>query len=72
MKNLKKKTKKWGKRALAFKVGKFAVRKGGLLGVGIGVAAGAIYLVYKFSNGCKNKQQPMNEVTADREKQIVV
>lgn len=72
MKNLKKETKKWGKKALAFKVGKFAVRKGGLLGVGIGATAGVIYLAYKFGKDCKNKQKPVNEVTADREKQIVV
>ncbi len=72
MKNLTGKAKKWGKRALAFKVGKYAVRKGGLLGVGLGAAAGVVYLAYKFRNACKKKQQPVNEITADTEEKIVV
>lgn len=72
MKNLTRKAKKWGKRALAFKVGKYAVRKGGLLGLGLGAAAGAVYLAYRFRNDCNKKQQPVNEITADTEEEIVI
>ena len=72
MKNLRAKGKKWGKRALAFKVGKYAVRKGGLLGVGVGAVAGAAYLVYKFRDRCKSHQEPTNEITANTEEEIVV
>lgn len=39
---------KWGKRALALKLGKTAVKRGGLLGVGIGAVAGAGYLAYNL------------------------
>jgi uncharacterized membrane protein YebE (DUF533 family) len=75
MKNLTRKTKKWGKRALAFKVGKFAVRKGGILGVGLGAVAGAAYLAWNFNKKRKEVQpeeNPTNEITADKEKKIVV
>lgn len=75
MKNLTKKTKKWGKRALAFKAGKFAVRKGGLLGVGLGAAAGAVYLAWNYNKRRKETQpaeSPENEITVDPEKKIVV
>ncbi|MDR9458485.1 MAG: hypothetical protein RI572_13855 [Salegentibacter sp.] len=75
MKNLRAKGKKWVKRALAFKVGKYAVRKGGLLGVGIGAVAGVAYLSWRLSKKCKTEhgaERLINEITADKERQIVV
>lgn len=72
MKNL---TKKWAKRALAFKVGKYAVRKGGLVGVGLGAAAGAVYLAWNYKKKRKEIQadeSAENEITVDKEKKIIV
>ncbi|MGY5846482.1 hypothetical protein ACW6QP_03615 [Salegentibacter sp. HM20] len=72
MNKFTRKTKKWGKRALAFKVGKYALRKGGIVGVGVGAAAGAAYLAYKFAKDCRKKNKPLNEITTDKNEQIVV
>lgn len=44
---------KWGKSALALKLGKTVIKRGGLFGVGAGAVAGAGYLAYNFYK--KNK-----------------
>ncbi|MGY5850043.1 hypothetical protein [Salegentibacter sp. F14] len=75
MKGIGVKGVKWAKRALAVKLGKTAVKKGGLVGVGIGAAAGLGYLVWSFSKKCKNSHsydRPINKITTDSEKKIVV
>lgn len=75
MKNLRAKGKKWTKRALALKLGKTAVKKGGVLGVGIGAAAGAVYLAWNYNKKCKElraQKNPVNEISVEREKKIVI
>ncbi|HEY9185940.1 MAG TPA: hypothetical protein VIM94_11500 [Salegentibacter sp.] len=75
MKNLRAKGKKWAKRALALKLGKTAVKKGGILGVGLGAAAGVAYLAWNYNKKCKQIQADKsadNEITIDKEKKIVV
>ncbi|WP_081212025.1 hypothetical protein [Salegentibacter sediminis] len=75
MKNLRAKGKKWAKRALALKLGKTAVKKGGILGVGLGAAAGAVYLAWNYNKKCKKlkaEEDAANEITVKKEKKIVV
>lgn len=48
---------KWGKTALALKLGKTAVKRGGLLGIGMGAVAGAGYLAYNFYTKKKKAAQ---------------
>lgn len=48
MNNLVNKGAKWGKKALMLKLGKAAIKRGGLVGVGIGAVAGAGYYAYNL------------------------
>lgn len=75
MKNLRAKAKKWAKRGLALKLGKTAVKKGGILGIGLGATAGAVYLAWNYNKKRKEiqaEESAENEITVDKEKKIVV
>lgn len=70
---------KWGKRALALKIGKTAIRRGGIVGVGIGAVVGAGYLAYNFFENRKKREnlKPVADIShnhpeAKGEKQIIV
>lgn len=39
---------KWGKSALALKLGKTVIKRGGFIGIGAGAVAGAGYLAYNY------------------------
>lgn len=49
------KGQKFLKSALAIKVGKAALKRGGIVGAGLGAAAGVGYLAYRYFQ--KNKQE---------------
>lgn len=70
---------KWGKRALALKIGKTAIRRGGIVGVGIGAVVGAGYLAYNFFENRKRREnlKPVADISHNHpetkgEKQIIV
>lgn len=70
---------KWGKRALALKLGKTAIKRGGIVGVGIGAVIGAGYLAYNLLENRKRRQnlKPVEDISknhpeAKGEKQIIV
>ena len=70
---------KWGKRALALKLGKTAIRRGGIMGVGIGAVVGAGYLAYNFFENRKRREnlKPVEDISrnhpeAKGENQIIV
>ena len=70
---------KWGKRALALKLGKTAIRRGGIVGVGIGAVIGAGYLAYNLLENRKRRQnlRPVEDISknhpeAQGSKQIIV
>ena len=70
---------KWGKRALALKLGKTAIKRGGIVGVGIGAVIGAGYLAYNLLENRKRRQnlKPVEDISnnhpgAQGEKQIIV
>lgn len=70
---------KWGKRALALKLGKSAIRRGGIAGVGIGAIVGAGYLAYNLLENRKRRKnlKPIEDIShnnrdAAGQKQIVV
>lgn len=48
MSNLIHTSGKWVARAAALKLGKAAMRKGGVIGIGIGAVVGVGYLAYNF------------------------
>ena len=56
---------KWGKRALALKLGKTAIRRGGIVGVGIGAVIGAGYLAYNLLENRKRRQnlKPVEDIS---------
>jgi len=70
---------KWGKRALALKLGKTAIRRGGIVGVGIGAVIGAGYLAYNLMENRKRRQnlKPVEDISKNHpetkgDKQIIV
>ena len=70
---------KWGKRALALKLGTTAIKRGGIVGVGIGAVIGAGYLAYNLLENRKRRQnlKPVEDISknhpeAKGEKQIIV
>ena len=73
MKNQLKKTGKWAAGYLAAKAGRKIVAKSGIVGLGIGAAAGLGYLGYKLFKTKKDQNdisQNYNEIKG--EKKIVV
>ncbi|QED38786.1 hypothetical protein FK178_14140 [Antarcticibacterium arcticum] len=79
MSNIMDKGMKWGKRALALKLGKSAIRRGGVVGVGIGAVVGAGYLAYNFFENRKRREnlKPVEDISQNNrdaagQKQIVV
>lgn len=48
---------KWGQRALVMKIGKTALKRGGIIGVGVGALAGAGYLAYNLLEKRKRKEE---------------
>ena len=56
---------KWGKRALALNLGKTAISRGGIVGVGIGAVIGAGYLAYNLLENRKRRQnlKPVEDIS---------
>ncbi len=70
---------KWGKRALALKLGKTVIRRGGVVGIGIGAIVGAGYLAYNMIENQKRRKnlKPVEDISQNNrdaagQKQIVV
>lgn len=79
MSNIMDKGMKWGKRALALKLGKTAIRRGGVVGIGIGAVVGAGYLAYNLIENQKRRKnlKPVEDISRNNrdaagQKQIVV
>ncbi len=54
---------KWGQRALVVKIGRTALKRGGLVGLGLGAAAGVGYLAYNlYENRQKKRKRYLNEI----------
>lgn len=84
MKNILEKGGNWAKRAVVTRIGRNTMKRGGILGVGIGAAAGLAYLAYNYAKNHRHDQaQPtaINKVSpsekgegpvATGEKKIVI
>ncbi len=53
---------KWGQRALVVKIGRVALKRGGLVGLGLGAAAGVGYLAYNLYENRQKRKRYLNEI----------